>query len=1002
MISYRIPAILSLCLLFVTGFSFAGPKNKNRDLLNMAKKHWVDSVYNALNEEERIGQLFMVSAYSGGKNYNEELITKLINAHQVGGLIFMQGGPIRQALLTNKYQHMAQVPLLLSMDAEWGLGMRLDSIRSFPRQMMLGATHDTALVYKMGAAIAAQCKRMGVHVDFAPDVDVNNNAANPVINSRSFGEDKTYVAKMGRAYMLGLQQNGIVACAKHFPGHGDTNTDSHKDLPLITKSLEQLDTLELYPFRQLISDGVNSIMVAHLEVPALDTATHVPTSLSKNTVTGLLKNKLGFNGLIFSDALVMTGVTKYFPAGEADLRAFAAGNDILLCPQDVPAALAKIKNALDSGFIPMSQLESSVKRILHTKYYAGLSTFKNIDTTNLANDLNKSVDEIRTLTAKGAVTLVKDDNQIMSKLNDNMSVSYIGFNANNTTPLYEHLKEKYTRLKASWLPKGGSSDACKNLLAGISDYDAVIVGIHGVSFTPGSNYGLSDEAVSFIQQAGCKNNVMVVLMGNAYAMQYFCGSASVMVTYEDDSLTEIVTADILMKKIKPKGKLPVTACLDGKSVCPAPLKQPVIVKEVPKDLVKTLFPADAGVVDETALDKLNLFLQRDIADGVFPGCRLLAARDGKVFMDKSYGYLDYQKSVPVDTNTLYDMASCTKMLATNISVMKLFEEGKIDLDKTLGDYLPITHGSDKAALKIRDVLLHQAGLKSWVPFYKETVTENGKLKKALYRKKQSEDFSIPVTEKLFLATDYKDTLWNRILSSPLENKGKSVYSDLDFILLAAVVEHITGKTIDKYADEQFYKPLGLSHILYKPLSRFNLNQIAPTEMDFGFRNELVHGYVHDPGAAMMGGVAGHAGLFATAGDVAVIFQMLLNKGTYGGKRYFKPATVELFTAYQSTLNHRGLGFDKPSTDADDGGPAGSRCSAQAFGHQGFTGTCVWADPATGIVFVFLSNRVHPSAENTKINKLNVRTLAQDYIYESLGIPVNHTREQLYKAQTGKK
>jgi CubicO group peptidase (beta-lactamase class C family) len=373
-----------------------------------------------------------------------------------------------------------------------------------------------------------------------------------------------------------------------------------------------------------------------------------------------------------------------------------------------------------------------------------------------------------------------------------------------------------------------------------------------------------------------------------------------------------------------------------------------------------------------------------------------------VFLDRAYGSLIYDnKKLKVDSNTLYDMASCTKMLATNIAVMRLYEQGKLDINKTLGDYLPITKGTNKSALLIKDLLMHQAGLKSWIPFYKETLTEKGKLKKDLYKREKSNDYNIPVAENLCLRSDYRDTIWSRILTSPLDNKGKSVYSDLDFIFLAAVVEQVTGKTIDRYVDEQFYKPLGLTHILYNPLSRFDTIQIAPTEMDFTFRGELVHGYVHDPCAAMMGGIAGHAGIFATANDVAVIFQMLLNKGVYGKTRYFKAETVNMFTAYTSALNHRGLGFDKPATDADDGGPAGSRCSGQAYGHQGFTGTCVWADPATGILFVFLSNRVFPTAENVKINKLNVRTLTQDYIYEALGVPVNHTREELYKTQVKK-
>ena len=1001
---------LRLCSIFLVSlfpFFATAITKKDKDPNAAARKIWVDSIYNKLNEDERIGQLFMVAAYSGGKNFNEEQVTKMIAAHQVGGLIFMQGGPIRQALLTNKYQRTAHVPLLISMDAEWGLGMRLDSVKSFPRQMMLGAARDTVLVFKMGAAIAAQCHRLGVHIDFAPDVDVNNNPANPVINSRSFGEDKGWVAMLARAYMRGLQRNGIIACAKHFPGHGDTNTDSHKDLPLIPKSLAQLDTLELLPFRQLIAAGVKSVMVAHLEVPSLDTATHVPTSLSRNTVTNLLKDKLGFNGLIVTDGLAMQGVTKYFNGGDAELRAFAAGNDILLFSQDVPAAIGKIKNAIDSGAIPMAALEASVKKILAAKFDAGLNTWKDIDTTNIAADLNKSVEDLKLLAAREAITLVKDDNQVLSKLNENMSICYVGINANTTTPLYEALKDKFVGMKSYWLPKGSEAGSGQKILNSIPDNDVAIIAIHNINFTPGNNYGLGDEALNFLQQAACKSNTMVVLMGNAYAMQYFCGAASTIVTYEDDSLIETVAADVLLKKLKAKGKLPVTACVDGKSICPAPVRPPAMakegVKELPKDLVKTLYPADAGVVDAAALDKLDLFIQRCVVDGAFPGCRILAARDGKVFFDKAFGHLLYDHDdQPVDTNTLYDMASCTKVLATNISVMKLYEEGKLDLDRTLGDYLPMVRGTDKAGLKIKDILLHQAGLKSWVPFYKETLTEKGKLKKNLYKKKKTSDYAIHVSENVYLRNDYKDTIWSRILTSPLDNKGKSVYSDLDFIFLAAVVEQITGKSIDKYADENFYAPLGLQRTLFNPLSKFSPLQIAPTEMDFAFRGELVHGYVHDPGAAMLGGVAGHAGLFASAHDVAVIFQMLLNKGSYGGRRYFKPATVDLFTAYNSALNHRGLGFDKPSTDPEDGGPAGSRTSAQAFGHQGFTGTCAWADPATGIVFVFLSNRVYPTADNTKINKLNVRTLAQDYIYEALGVPVNHTREQAYKVQTGKK
>lgn len=975
-------------------------RNRSRHSEEAAKHYWVDSIYSHLSQEEKIGQLFMVAAYSGGKNYNEDLVTQLINAHQVGGLIFMQGGPIRQAVLTNKYQQLAQTPLLIGMDAEWGLGMRLDSVKNFPRQMMLGATRDTDLAYRMGAAIADQCRRLGVHIDFAPDIDVNNNPANPVINSRSFGENKVWVARMGVSYMRGLQKNGVMACAKHFPGHGNTDVDSHKDLPLINSSAYQLDTLELYPFRKLIYAGVKSVMVAHLEVPALDTAAHTPSTLSKNIVTGLLKEKLGFNGLVITDALNMQGVTKYFPAGEADLRAFEAGNDILLFPQDVPVAIRKIKEAIDSGAIPQSALENSVKKILTAKYEAGLAEREDIDTDNITSDLNKYVENVRTQIAKAGITLVKDDNQVLRKINENMRIGYVGINADTATVLYNMLEDEFENVDVYWLPKKSTAEDMEHVMDKLRKYDAVILAVHNLNFSPVNNYGLGDDAISFLQSAACHNNVMVALLGNAYVMQYFCGAGSVLVGYEDDTVTEKVMAAALLRKIKPKGKLPVTACMEGKSICPAPVKPTVVSREPSNELKKVFFPSEAGVVEPQALDKLDMFMARNIADGVFPGCRVLAARNGKVFYNKAFGYTKYDKKQRVDTSTMYDMASCTKVLATTIAVMRLYEQGKLNLDKTVGDYLPWTRGTNKESLLVTDLLRHQAGLHSYIPFFQATLDEDSYPRKDLYRKRPAEGYEIKVAENLYLRNDYRDSMWKRILDGPLDNLGKSVYSDLDYYFLAAIVEQITGKTIDRYVEEQFYKPMGLKRITYNPLNKFDTTQMAPTEIDVFFRRQELYGYVHDPGAAMLGGVAGHAGLFASADDVAAIFQMLLNKGVYGSHRYFKPSTVELFTAYHSKLNHRGLGFDKPATDPDDGGPAGERCSAFAFGHQGYTGTCVWADPATGIVFVLLSNRVYPSSENTKINKLNVRTTAQDYIYEALGYPVVHNRMDEYKKEVG--
>jgi beta-glucosidase-like glycosyl hydrolase/CubicO group peptidase (beta-lactamase class C family) len=988
-----------LCCLYITVFSILFSSfYANAQQPGNPKEYWVDSVYNKLTTEERIGQLFMVAAYSGGRDYNDDKITNLISNHQVGGLIFMQGNAISQALLTNKYQAMAQVPLLIAMDAEWGLGMRLDSIRNLPKQMMIGATNDSNFARRVGAAISYQCKRLGVHIDFAPVIDVNNNPANPVINFRSYGEDKTRVAHMGIAYMHGLQNNGIIACAKHFPGHGDTNVDSHLDLPTINKSLAQLDTLELYPFRELIYAGVKSIMVAHLAIPALEVEPHTPTTLSKNTVTNLLKEKMHFNGLVFTDALNMKGVTKYFQPGEVDLRAFLAGNDVLLFPEDVATGIKKIKEALDSGLIKQADLELSVKKILAAKYDAGLAHFKPISTQNITNDIDSVVDDLREQTAKAAITLVKDDNGVINRINRNMRVGYVGVNADTNTYLRQYLRDSLAiNLTTYWLPKGKPVDT--SIFDKLKDYDAVVVAVHKAHQYPGSSgyYGLSEDQINFLKSAGQKDNTILTLMCNPYLLQNFCDVHSAIVAYEDDTITERVAANLLLKKFRAKGILPVTPCVVPAAVTAVQPPQ----KVSPVTLKKTDFPADAGVVNIDALYKLNLFIERSIVDHVFPGCRIVASKNGIVFYDKSFGYLTYEKTSPVDTNTIYDVASLSKVLATDLAVMHLYETGKLKLDKTIGDYLPWTKGTDKADLHIRDLLLHQAGLKSWIPFYKETLDANGNPKYELYRNFESKDFNIPVAKSLYLRSDYPDTIWNEILASPLENKGRYVYSDLDYYFLAAIVQQITGKRIDKYAEEQFYKPMGLKHIGYLPLEKFNIANIAPTEDDNYFRHRLIQGYVHDQGAAMFGGVQGHAGVFATADDVAAIFQMLLNKGVYKGKRYFETKTIEYFTAYNSHISRRALGFDKPDTDDDNGGPVGDRVTGYAFGHQGFTGTCAWADPSTGIVFVFLSNRVYPTADNNKINRLSVRTVAQDYIYEALGFPVNHQRVEVYRRQVKK-
>lgn len=548
-------------LLILTSFLYAGTCTVHAQQFKF-KGRWIDSVYRSMSETERIGQLFMVAAYSGGEKANKEKIEQLVRGRQIGGVIFMQGTGEAQAKMTNQLQKMSHVPLLIGMDAEWGLGMRLTGVRNLPKQMMIGATRDTALMYAVAGAVADQCLRLGVHIDFAPVVDVNNNPKNPVINFRSFGEDKEWVSRLGIAYMKGLQDKGIMACAKHFPGHGDVAVDSHVDLPVISKSREQLDTLELYPFRQLIAAGVQSVMIAHLSVPALDDSKNLPTTLSGKVIQGTLRKDMGFGGLIFTDALDMKGLTKYYPDGETDLRAFLAGNDVLLFSQNVPVAISKIQWALRTGKVTEAELETRVKRILEAKYNAGLYQFRPVREADVTSDLNKSVDELKNQVARAAVTLVRDQSGLLSKVKSGSKVAYLNINGTGETYLYTALKKSYPALAPNSIPKKSTAAQVKATLDKLAQAEVLVVGIHELALYPGKDgyYGLDAIQISALQQLSQKKNVIFAILGNAYLLKNICSAKSVVIGYEDDRFTEEAVFEVITGKLKAKGKLPVRPC----------------------------------------------------------------------------------------------------------------------------------------------------------------------------------------------------------------------------------------------------------------------------------------------------------------------------------------------------------------------------------------------------------------------------------------------------------
>jgi len=978
--------VASICLLVSIGHAQHFYKETKQ------AKTWVNKQFRKLSKDQRIAQLMIVRAHSNLGPDHVKQVTELITKYNVGGLCFFQGGPIRQAQLTNYYQSIAHTPLMICIDGEWGLGMRLDSVINYPRQLMMGATQDANLIYEFGKAVGEQCKRLGIHVNYAPDVDVNNNPNNPVINDRSFGEDKYKVALYGVKYMQGMQAVNVMACAKHFPGHGDVAVDSHYDLPIISKTRGQLDSLELYPFREMIKADVGSMMIAHLFVPAIDTIANQATSLSNKNVTGLLKEELGYKGITFTDGLGMKGITKYYPSGEASVQALIAGNDMLCLPEDIGAAIEKTKQAIKEGRLTWDDLNSRVKKILLAKYNLGLNKPQVIDTVGILADLNEQTTRIKTLLAKNAVTLLQQTNTALLPLKANKKIAYISIGAakepvaatrlktENHADVYlfgskaEQGKQLMDDKNPTIVMDKSDSASAQQLINKVYalGYDAIVVGVHNYSRRPANNYGLSNPAIYLISELQKQNNAITIYYGNPYAVRYSCSALNIATAYEDDDITQQAVADWLQGKLAAKGKLPVTVCDNfkfGDGIT-----------------YNSYLPKASNYNVDAKFNKIDSIAKDAIAKGAMPGCVVLAAKDGKVMYQKAFGTTTMGGTTAVTANMVYDLASVTKISATTVSVMKLYEEGKLDLDKTLGDYLPWVKGSNKAPLKLRDILLHQAGLNPFIPFYREVIdTVTGEPKWAYFSKKKDANHQFRAAENLYVRNNWEDSLYSRIVTSKLTAPNKYIYSDNDFIFLGKIVEAITGKTLNDYAKATFYQPLGMATTTFQPREVMSLNNIVPTEYEKHFRQQLIWGDVHDEGSAMFGGIAGHAGLFSNAYDLLQLYQMLLNGGELNGVRYLQKATIDKFTAYNSDVSRRGLGFDKPEKDnATRKDPYPSKlASLETYGHTGFTGIGVWVDPKSNLIYIFLSNRVNPTRDNNKLSSLGVRGKIQDAIYEAI-------------------
>ncbi len=968
----RILKTIVLCSFFIPLFSDAQYKSR------LSANDWTDSVFNSLTEDQRIAQLMVIRAHSNLGADHVAKVVEDIKKYNVGALCYFQGGPVRQANLTNYYQSIAQTPLMVTIDGEWGLGMRLDSVTKFPYQLTLGALRDEELVYKMGLAVGLQCKRIGVHVNYAPVVDINNNPNNPVIGYRSFGESRDKVSKFGVAYMKGMQDAGIMACAKHFPGHGDVDVDSHYDLPVINKTKEQLSEMELAPFRAIFKAGVGSVMIAHLYIPAIDNTTNKATSISKNNVTDLLRKEMGYEGLTFTDALEMKGVAKFFPGGTIAVEAIIAGNDMLCLPSSVGEAIDEIKKAIKDKRLTQAEVDAKVRKVLQSKYQLGLNEWQPIDTNNLLNDLNARTDAIRKEVAEETITVLSLASSKASRndyaaipLDKPKKVAYVSIGTSQLNEFGKRMKQDYNADVFHFSYKDNAAKAEEILKAVPADgkYDAIVVGIHDFNNRPANNYNISPAAIELWKKLNFIKTITFVF-GNVLATQNFCDAWTLAACYQDDDITQLAAADLLKGKFASLGTLPVPFCQ---------------YKTGDGFIHGGIRPAGAAIDKFKAVDSIATDA---IAQKAFPGCVILAAHKGEIVYHKAFGNYQYESSPAMTPESVFDLASVTKISATTVSVMKLVEQGKIDLKKTLGDYLPWVKGTDKEALRIDDILLHQAGLVPFIAFYRETIdTVTGVPNPAIFSDRSKDGFSIRVAENVYMRNDWQDTMFSRILKSPLGPKNKYVYSDNDFIFLGKIIEQVSGLTLDQYVLKTFYSKMGMASTGFTPRVRFPKDVIVPTETEKHFRQQTTQGDVHDEGASMFGGVAGHAGLFSNAYDLSLLYQMLLNGGELNGERYLKPETIKLFTSYGSDISRRGFGFDKPEKDnATRKEPyPSSLASPETFGHTGFTGTCVWVDQKHEIVYIFLSNRVYPTRNNNKLGQMQIRGKVQDAIYRALGI-----------------
>lgn len=992
---------VSLCM-SAMGRSATRLPNLFNQVDQVAMNQWVDSVFNSLTPEGRVGQLIIAAVTPSGNEATRELVKRLVTQNLVGGLIYEESSIADQAAVTNLAQSLAAVPLMITIDGEWGLGMRLKEVPNFQRNLILGALDDDMLLYEYGREVARQCRRMGIHVNFAPVLDVNDNPLNPVIGDRSFGESPELVARHAIAFARGLEDGGVMAVGKHFPGHGSSSEDSHKTLPVINKSLQEINTCELVPFRRFIDSGLSGILTAHLLVPAIEGG-KAPTSLSPDCVGKLLRDDMGFEGLIFTDALNMNGATQMLK-GSACVNALLAGNDVLLMPENVGAEVAAVLHAVNSGVISQNVIDERCKKMLRYKYALQLTGPQHVNTANLVNDVNSSRATVlkRQLTA-GSITVIKNNDNILPIHNlqsRHIAVATIG-NEDGTASMFTRRCADYAEVKRFDLDKVGSaSDLAEQLHDG--HFNTIIVEV-------GADNAANRAALNAVVKK-CKN-LIVVLTCKPYEIKNYGAAVTnkhvkaVVLTYQNNKLAEDYAAQTIFGGNAAGGNLPVSLSFEGKKT----RYDAGHGIHYPATRLGYSIPAEVGL-DARLTAQIDSVCRLGVQQHAFPGCQVIVARHGKVVYKGSFGTIDYGSKVKVDDNTLFGLASVSKATGTISGVMKAFDDGKFDLDDKASQYIPGLRDGDKEDITFRDLLYHETGMPASLNMWQMMMDpktysgvliagaedanhpikvmngawghKDAKLRTDILSTHKTDKFNIAIADGIWGGRVTYDSIMNRLYHAKL-GKKKYLYSCCNFSLLADAVQRMTHSPLNYYVNNYIFAPLGAYHTMYRPLSKFGRDEIAYTEVDTYLRRQHIHGYVHDELAAFSGGVQGNAGLFSNANDLAKLFQMWLNGGTYGGVRLLKASTVETFTTQKSPNSHRGLGFDKPVIGDPDASNTCPEATPETFGHTGFTGTCFWVDPKNDMFYIFLSNRVSPTRNNPNFGRISARSHINTLIYRAI-------------------